>query len=636
MRQSSGLRCTARAKLRPFEIAPLLAFGALLFSAPPAFSAPCDPPITNPVLCENTKAGNPSSEWDISGSADATIQGFATDISVNHGETVRFKVSTTATAYRIDIYRLGYYAGMGARKVATVLPSASLPQNQPACLHDSATGLNDCGNWGESAHWDVPADAVSGIYIARLVRTDTLGASHMVFVVRDDERHAPILFQTSDTTWEAYNRYGGNSLYTGSGPGTNPSRAYKVSYNRPYGNRGATPEDWVFNAEYPMVRWLESNGYNLSYFTGVDADRRGSEILNHQVYFPAGHDEYWSGVQRTNVEQARAAGVNLAFFTSNEVYWKTRWESSIDGSGTPNRTLVCYKETHANAVIDPQDPPTWTGTWRDPRFSPPADGGRPENGLTGTIYTANCCSRSILVPAEDGKMRLWRNTTVASLTPGQVATLGTNVLGFEWDEDLDNGFRPAGLFRMSTSTYNVTKLLDYGSSTGPGTATHSLTMYKHPSGALVFGAGTTQWSWGLDSNHDRGSDAPEVRMQQATVNLLADMGVQPGSLQAGLVPAVASADQTPPLSQINNPPDGGNLYSGSPTMISGTAADSGGAVAGVEVSTDGGATWHRAIGRANWTYVWTPGPTGSALVLSRAVDDSGNLETPSAGHTVTI
>ena len=115
----------------------------------------------------------------------------------------------------IDIYRLGYYAGLGARKVATVTPSVSLPQNQPACLTDATTGLVDCGNWAVSASWAVPATATSGIYIGKLVRPDTGGSSHMVFVVRDDTGQSDILLQTSDTTWQAYNDYGGNSLYSG-------------------------------------------------------------------------------------------------------------------------------------------------------------------------------------------------------------------------------------------------------------------------------------------------------------------------------------------------------------------------------------------------------------------------------------
>ncbi len=200
---------------------------------------------------------------------DPSIQGFATDISVNKGETIRFKVKTDAANYRLDIYRLGYYGGLGARKVATVTPSAPLPQTQPNPITDSATGLVDCGNWAESASWAVPLTATSGVYIAKLVRTDTGGASHIPFVVRDDSSTSDLLFQTSDTTWQAYNNYGGNSFYSGSPAG----RAYKLSYNRPFTARGLAPFHSVFAAEYPMIRWLEANGYNVSYTTGVDTDR---------------------------------------------------------------------------------------------------------------------------------------------------------------------------------------------------------------------------------------------------------------------------------------------------------------------------------------------------------------------------
>ena len=626
---NNGIRFEA---YRRGKVHPRLGALLLLLLPLPLFAAPCDTPITNPVLCENTNPGNPSTEWEVSGSGSPSIQGFATDISVNHGATVHFKVDTNATDYRIDVYRLGYYAGLGARKIATVQPSATLPQVQPACLNDPATGLNDCGNWAESASWAVPADAVSGIYIARLVREDSPGESHMVFIVRDDEGHSPILFQTSDTTWQAYNQYGGNSLYVG-GPGVNPGRAYKVSYNRPFTTRGTSNEDWLFNSEYPMVRWLEANGYNVSYFTGVDSDRIGSEILEHQVFLSVGHDEYWSAGQRANVEAARAAGVDLGFFSGNEIFWKTRWETSIDGSGTAHRTLVCYKETHAGAKIDPD--PAWTGTWRDNRAinSSPL----PENALSGTIFTVNCCSDAMTVSSEDGKMRLWRNTTVAGLTPEQTAVFPNDTVGYEWDEDLDNGSRPPGLFRMSSTTVSVPqRILDQGSTYGPGTATHSLTLYKHASGALVFGAGTVQWTWGLDDHHDRGNGSPDARMQQATVNLLADFGVQPDSLQAGLSTATASTDSTPPASQVTSPANGSSVSSGSTVQISGTAADSGGVVGGVEVSTDGGATWHRASGRSSWTYSWTVAGTGSAVIRSRAVDDSGNLESPGPGVSVTI
>ncbi len=599
-----------------------------------AATTACTSPA-NAIVAENCLAGNPSTDWDISGAGDTTILGFSTAISVNKGSAISFKVNTNSTNYRLDIYRMGYYGGKGARKVASITPSATLPQTQPACLSDATTGLLDCGNWGVSASWTVPSTSVSGIYFAKVIRADTGGASHIFFVVRDDSSTSDLLFQTSDTTWQAYNTYGGNSLYVGNPAG----RAYKVSYNRPFTTRTtANGQDWVFNAEYPMVRWLESNGYNVSYFSGVDADRSGALILNHKTFLSVGHDEYWSAAQRTNVESARAAGINLAFFSGNEVFWKTRWENAIDGSGTPYRTLVCYKETTANAKIDPTS--AWTGTWRDPRFSPPADGGRPENQLTGTLFMNNDTGveYAITVPAADGQMRLWRNTAVGAQSPGGVYTMPTGTLGYEWDTDPDNGFRPAGITRNSTTTITSTGVLqDYGTNYGQGTLTHYITSYKHPSGARVFGAGTIQWSWGLDSNHDRGNAAPDANLQQATVNILADMNAQPTTLQPGLLPATASTDTTPPVSTIVSPTAGAKVTANTSVTITGTATDSGGGVVGgVEVSVDGGSTWHPATGRASWSYTWSPTAPASLVIKSRATDDSGNVETPSAGVAITV
>ena len=610
----------------------------------------CSPPLANQTVCENSMTGNPQTEWDINGYGDATIQGFATDIGVNAGQTVSFKIATPASAYTVTIYRLGYYGGMGARKITTISPSATLPQIQPNCLTDPTTGLFDCGNWGISASWAVPSNATSGVYIALLTRTDTGGRSHIPFIVRNDSSHSDIVFQTSDTTWQAYNWYGGTgtgapgngqSLYGCSGGWSPSCRAFKVSYNRPFDTRGTFggPADFLFNAEYPMIRWLERNGYDVSYTTDIDTDRNGSLLLNHKTFLSVGHDEYWNN-QRASVEAARTAGVNLAFFSGNEIFWKTRWESSIAGTSTPYRTLVTYKESQANAVIDPADPPTWTGLWRDPRFSPPADGGRPENALSGTSFIVNGpVTNALVIPQADGRMRFWRNTAVASLASGQSYTTAVGILGYEWDETPDNGSSPAGLVHLSTSTYSVSsKMLDYGSTFGSGTATHHLTLYRHPSGALVFGAGTFNWPWGLDATHDSSGVAADVNLQQATVNLFADMGMQPATLQSGLLMATASTDTAPPISVITFPSSGSALGTGATITITGTAADSGGGVVGgVEVSVDGGSTWHPAIGRESWSYSWTtPNSTGSVTIRSRAVDDSENLETPSSGVTVNI
>jgi hypothetical protein len=670
-------------------------------SAPPRpASDPCAAPA-NAIVAENCRPGNPSTEWDVNGAGDPSIQGFSTDISYNVGETAQFKVRTDSSRYRIDIYRTGYYGGLGARLVATLKPSAPLPQAQPECVADWSVRLYDCGNWGVSASWPIPAGAVSGVYIARLVREDgaatwradgslepgprppaaphaygALGlgrlrnpireprASHIVFLVRDDASRAPIVVHTSDTTWVAYNLYGLGSTYNGltaagEQAGRN-QRAYKVSYNRPLLNRGQSRVNQYFNAEYPLVRWLERNGYDVTYLAGVDTERRGERIRNHRLFISVGHDEYWSAEQRRHVEAARDAGVNLAFMSGNEVFWKTRMEPSIDGTATPHRTLVVYKETHTvdtdTGEIQPPrkiDPTNiWTGTWRDAVAVNP-EGAQPENALTGTIFTVNANRQDpLIVPAGYGKLRFWRNTEAARLQAGRQLVVGIAMLGHEWDEDLDNGFRPAGLIRLSETTIDgVPYPVDAGSVYDTGTATHTLTLYRAPSGALVFGGGCVQYTWGLDNVHDnptaRGVAAnpysfrvapdpygPSRTIQQATVNLFADMGIQPANLQGDLVPATASTDRRAPLSRITSPT--GAVAPGTTVTITGTATDAEGVVAGVEISLDGGRRWHPAVGTDRWRYEWqVPAGTGTAVLMTRASDDSVNVEVPKTRVTIT-
>ena len=216
----------------------------------------------------------------------------------------------------------------------------------------------------------------------------------------------------------------------------------------------------------------------------------------------SGHDEYWSAGQRANVEAAREAGVNLAFFSGNEIFWKTRWGPSIDGSNTPYRTLTTYKETHFEGPVDPEDPPTWTGAWRDPR----SPNGRRRQARKRALRASSSRSTpeppTIGVPSQYSKLRLWRNTSVANArNRARKSRSGNDTLGYEWDEDVDNGFRPAGEFDLSSTTVSsLQKFTDYGSTLNENaTGTHHLTMYRAQSGALVFGAGTVQWSWGLEN-----------------------------------------------------------------------------------------------------------------------------------------
>src|SRR4051812_47298585 len=373
-------RAVSRSRFRIGGLGLAVALFALVL-VPAASQAACG----NPIQCENQLPGTPESQWEVDGAGDTTIQGFATQMSVNKGDPVSFKIKSATSNYKIDILRLGYYGGDGARTITSNLTPTNTSA-QPACQVFASTGLIDCGNWSVSRTWTVPSTAVSGLYIALLTRNDTGGQSQIPFVVRDDSSHSDLVVQTSDETWQAYNDYGGNSLYkcnTVCPPG-NPKgyqAAFKVSYNRPLGSGDAGPSSLFSGAEYNMIRFLEASGYDASYISGLDSSTRGPLLRNHKLFISSGHDEYWSADQRANVTSARDAGVNLAFFSGNEVFWKTRFEPSTDGSNTPNRTLVSYKDTHFDNPAD-RDPVTWTGTWRDPRFTTPSVS-TPENALTG-------------------------------------------------------------------------------------------------------------------------------------------------------------------------------------------------------------------------------------------------------------
>ena len=661
--------------------------------------------MVNSIVEENALQGTSREIWDApatkNGAGETLIEGFATDFSINHGEHVDFKINVNAAPgadvpYHIEIYRLGYYDGDGGRLVYT---SGQLTgEAQPDPLYDPATGLVDAGNWSVSTGWDVPADAVSGVYLVKLVRDDNGATNQIPFIVRnDDGPKSDVVLQTSDTTWHAYNGWGGNNGEVGGNFYGDPSgridhpdvpdpgigaqdRAYAVSYNRPFltrdfGGAASGPQDYLFGADYAAIYWLEKNGYDVSYISGVDTDRLGEDyLIGHKAFISVGHDEYWSGQQRANVEAARDAGVSLLFWSGNEVYWKTRFEDAISADGTPYRTLVSYKETWANgdpnagpedyANIDPAN--DWTGTWRDMRFVDAVDaqgnhiaggsrvvtiagtlstcgcitGASPENMLTGQLFGPDGTGQfgaALDVPAALAGLRFWRDTSVAEA--GQLG-IAPGILGYEWDTSPSDEYRPAGLLKLSETVdipWNAI-VIDQGNTAPSGTANHSLSLYRDESGALVFGAGTVFWSWGLSDQHDSspyGATIENVALQQFTVNMFADMGIQPGVADAvlasqGLVRAVGITDNVAATTTISAP---GNVHALQTVVITGTATDNDGnplttddgKVAVVEVSVDGGATWRIAEGTTNWSYFWRPAAEGTYTILARAIDDSLNI-----------
>jgi hypothetical protein len=606
-----------------------------------------DPPTTNPIVLENQKQGTPESVWQINPGQDSTkLQGFTTGISTNVGGTVQFKIDnlTGSPNYQIQIYRLGYYGGDGARLITTLQHTTSVAQ--PAPITNSATGEVDAGNWSVTDSWNIPSSAVSGVYVANVVQGNQV--FQIPFDVKDPNSTSDIVFQTADETWQAYNGWGGANLYGGNGPAPTGA-AYAVSYNRPittYDSSGfeSGVQDTVFGAEYSAIYWLEENGYNVSYISGMDTATNGSLLLNHKIFMDVGHDEYWTDSQVANVQAAANAGVNLAFMSGNEIFWQTQLTPSIDGSNTANRTLVTYKDSHFQQLVNPSG--QGTGTFEAPTNWGGA--GMPSNALTGTVFQVDQVTSlaPITIPYGQTQLRVWRNTNVANTAPGQTATLSSDLLGYEWDSSPDNGFMPVGLVNLSSTTVTTPSYnTEFGNVDTTGTATHNLVEYRDPtSGALVFGAGTVFWSWGLSDQifgTQWGGSTPDPNVQQATVNLFADMGVQPQTLQASLVIASQTTDHTPPKSTFSNvsttSPVEGQLVT-----VTGAVTDAGGGViARVDVSTDGGKTWHPAnspVGAVseNWTYTFSAPAPGAYTIESRAVDDSLNLETPGPGVSYTV
>jgi hypothetical protein len=488
----------------------LFLFSALLVGVQEGQSA-------NAIVLENQLIG--ASDWYWTGSRSDNCELFTDNVSYLPGETVGFKAQTSA-AGTLDIYRVGWYAGSGARKVATLAVPARM---QPAFGFTPATFTADAGNWSVTASWTVPANAVSGYYLASL----RVGSMQFVepFIVRQSG-YSDILMQASTTTWAAYTGWGGYNLYGQSN--FTGQRAYAISFNRPFTAQYgwglyAGPQDSWDTAEMAAVHFLERNGYNVSYQSGVDTDRYGCG--NHRIFLSVGHDEYWSYNQRVNVYAARNAGMNLCFWSGNECFWEVRYSPDY-------RTMYCYKTTTDNT---PDPSGQWTGTWRDPR-----SGSYAENSLTGQLYMCDGAQPGqVQVPANMAANPFWRNTAIAANHGGQLVD---GLINYETDEPVQNGHEPN--VTLLSQTVFMTDAFVVGSpqnnTLGTGTMTHEMTIYTAQSGAKVFGAGTCFWAFGLDSFHDYDPSYPNAvpvdpSVQQATVNLLGDMGALPGTLQAGLV-----------------------------------------------------------------------------------------------------
>ncbi len=463
-------------------------------------------PFTNTAtVVENQKPG--TTAWQITKSAvNSEIEGYASLTSVNRGGQIKFFVNTTNSTFALEIFRVGWYGGSGGRRV---FGPVTLPGSvQPIPAKAAGTGLIEC-NWTNPYTLSIPAtpgdptDWPSGAYLAKLTGGQDGKQSYMIFAVRDDTRPADLLFQMSFTTYQAYNTWGGVSLYGG---------ANIVSFNRPYitptsgsyGEWKGSGDFWQW--ECNLLRWLEREGYDVAYCSSVDTHAITNLLWNHQAFLSVGHDEYWSNPMRSNVKAARDRGVNLAFLSSNTSFWQVRFQpSTIDGA--VDRNLVCYKST-ADPVYN--SPSNYLTTVQF-RAAPVLD---PESSLLGVYFDFAGVTSDLVV--NDPNHWIFAGTGVAAgqRLPG--------LLGYEVDST--NRFSPPGIQVACVSPY-----LGFGGPANPVTSYSDAASYTTASGATVFAAGTMQWSWGLDDLNSPGyhasSQSPVV--QHMTRNLMARMMNQP-------------------------------------------------------------------------------------------------------------
>ena len=303
------------------------------------------------VIAENQKPG--TSKWRIRDSAPTSIEGFADMVSAQRGDEVTLYVSTPARSYHVEAYRIGYYQGTGGRLVWR--STRQRGHDQPSPTRTAGTNMVEA-HWSPSVRIHIGDDWPDGVYMLKLAASN--GAqSYVPLTLRDDSSHAALVIQNSVTTWQAYNDWGGYSLYHGGGSFAARSRV--VSFDRPYlARRGSADFFWI---ESPLVYLAERLGLDVTYWTDIDLHERPELLMNHRALVSLGHDEYWSSDMRRGALAARLHGVNLAFLGANDVYRHIRLVASPLGK---DRREVNYKVASEDPLYG-VDNEEVTSQWRE-------------------------------------------------------------------------------------------------------------------------------------------------------------------------------------------------------------------------------------------------------------------------------
>ena len=404
--------------------------------------------------------GAPTTDWRVAAPRQAAIAGYADSTSVEPGGSIGLHVAGTSATARADVFRLG----LGdAKHVLTIpsIPVAPLRVRQP----DPTTGVDEM-RWPTAYELDVPSGWRSGLYVVKL--TASGGQSYLQFVVRPIE---PIRFvvMIPTLTYQAYNSYGGVSLYHWAGRAAS-SRGYAVSFDRPYGTANGLAT--FMRADFPLLVWLENHGYAPGYVTDVDVAEHPEYVTGARTVVIAGHAEYWTRSMRAAFLAAERRGVGVVAFGANLAYWQVRLEPSSDG--LLDRTVICYKDSLLDPVTSerPQLATTRFDQLPDPEYA---------HEIFGADYTGIVQQVHPFVVT----IALLGFTAETGLEAGQELP---GLLGGEVDQLAD----PAHGFSLMTASVVET---------GGVPIAPTASVWVSPGGAHVFDAGTFTWAWGLDPRY---------------------------------------------------------------------------------------------------------------------------------------
>jgi hypothetical protein len=349
-------------------------------------------------------------------------------------------------------------------------------------------------NWPVTDVLTTSPSWVTGYYLVRIVLADGSAPGAIPFVLREPaaaEAPSAVVVQVPVNTWQAYNAWGGKSLYDFNSGGV---RANRVSFDRPYLWTGA---GWqvMTSWELALVRFLEREGYDVSYVTDVDVARDPGVLLRHRVAITAGHGEYWTKGIRDAYEDARAKSTNLLFMGANTGYWQVRYENA-------RRTMVGYK-----SASDPvQDRALLTVRFRE--LSP----SRPECTLLGVQHeegngTYNWPRADFVTNPFPTGSQWFRNT---GLAPGSVIS---QVVSREHD------WIPPG---MNNCGLPLQVLFHHDAVNNARERAESVRYTFPASGARVFSSGSLEFSWALDDyRYPEGPGTPvSDAIRQLVRNLL--------------------------------------------------------------------------------------------------------------------